>query len=51
MRRIYISSLIHIFDFFTDLIVIYEWYKAEDSKNEDVEHIDSHIMAYCSIGV
>ena len=50
MRCIYGSLLVHIFDFFTDLLVLYEWFVAEENGNE-IAHIDSKIMAYSSIGV
>ena len=51
MRNIYVSILVHIFDFFTDLLVIYEWYIAEDSKEEDVDNVNSQLMAFASIGI
>ena len=49
MRNIYVSLLVHIFDFFTDLLVIDEWFNAENKK--DIDHIDGATMAYASISV
>ena len=51
MRSIYVGLLVHTFDFLTDLTVIYQWYTAESENNNRVEHVDSRLMAYLSIGV
>lgn len=52
MRSMYSSLLVHIFDFFTDLLVINEWYYLERGKNSvDVEHVDTNIMAFSGIGI
>ena len=51
MRSIYSSLAVHIFDFITDLLVIHEWYHAESKnvENGDIEHVDTRLMALCSI--
>ena len=46
MRSVYSSFLVHSFDIATDLIVILEWL-----NDKNVEHVDSKLMAYFSIGV
>ena len=51
MRNIYSSFAVHVFDFTTDLLVITEWYNAENGKNNTVDHIDSRLMAWSSIGI
>lgn len=50
MRSIYMRLFIHIFDYFTDLLVIREWIVSERG-NKDIAHVDTKIMAYCSIGI
>lgn len=45
MRSVYGSLIVHIFDVFTDLVVIIEWFSLEDGKSADVPHIDTHVMA------
>ena len=49
MRSVYSSFVVHVFDIMTDLIVIIEWLTAEDKKS--IDHIDSQLMGYISIGV
>ena len=49
MRSIYSAFTVHIFDIMTDLLVISEWYNAEN--NSDLEGVDSKLMASCSIGI
>ena len=51
MSGVYTCVVIHLFDFATDLLVIREWFMAEDSPNEDVEGVDAALMAWNSIGV
>ena len=52
MRAIYGSLLVHIFDFFTDLLVIHQWYTQENNKDSDVvEHVNTPLMASWSIAV
>ena len=51
MRSIYSCVIIHIFDFTTDLLIIHEWFLAEDEKGDDIEHVDAHVMAWSSIGI
>ena len=51
MRSIYTCVVIHVFDLTTDLLVIREWFLAEDEKGEDVQHVDATSMAWTSIGI
>ena len=52
MRAVYTCSIVHIFDFITDLLVIHEWYIIEDGTSEkDVAHIDSPLMASWSVAI
>ena len=50
MRSVYSAFAVHTFDVVTDLLVIAEWYNAENG-NKQVEHIDSRLMAQISIGI
>ena len=50
MRSIYGTLFVHVFDVTTDLLVINEWYNIEN-RSEPIKHIDSRLMAWCSIGV
>ena len=49
MRSIYASLIVHVFDFITDSLVIWEWSTIE--QNKDVEHIDATVMTYSAISV
>ena len=49
MRNVYVCLLVHIFDFITDLLVIHQWFIEEE--NNDTEHIDSTVMAYCALTI
>ena len=51
MRSVYSAFAVHTFDVVTDLLVIAEWYNAENGKNKQVEHVDSRLMAQISIGI
>ena len=51
MRKIYSAFAVHIFDFMTDLLVIAEWYNAEQTTPGGVENVDSRLMAQVSIGI
>lgn len=51
MRGVYTSFFVHCFDITTDLLVISEWYNAETPNDNRVEHIDSQLMAWCSVSV
>ena len=56
MRSVYSSFIVHIFDIFTDYLIIIEWFELGqlETKTNDkniVKHIDPTIMAYCSISV
>ena len=50
MRGIYGSLIVHVFDIFTDMLVIDQWFEAE-SGSEDIPHIDSNLMAWSALGV
>eukprot|EP01084_Bolivina_argentea_P303497 523989_1 len=50
MREVYMSFAVHIFDIFTDILVIIEWWNLEQN-GKDVENIDTKIMAICAITV
>ena len=50
MRSVYSSFAVHTFDVVTDLLVIAEWYNAENGEKE-VAHVDSRLMAQISIGI
>ena len=39
MRSVYSSFLVHIFDVFTDLLIIFEWLQLEPNKNE-IDHLN-----------
>ena len=49
MRSVYGSFLVHSFDIATDIIVILQWWY--DDKLNDIDHIDTRLMAQFSIGV
>ena len=52
MRNVYSAATVHIFDFATDLLVIGEWIRLENNgKNNNIEHVDTQLLAYCSIGI
>ena len=53
MKSIYSAFVVHVFDCTTDLLVITDWYNAERGLNRDnkVEHVDSRVMAWTSIGI
>ena len=51
MRGIYSSLFVHLFDFFTDFLVLREWFMAEDEKGEDVPRVDATLMAWSSVSV
>ena len=52
MRSIYSAFAVHVFDFATDLLVITEWYNAENGNNNNVvDHVNSRLMAWLSIGI
>ena len=54
MRGVYSSFFIHIFDVFTDYLIIVEWFELGNNKNSDeiaVDHVDPTIMAYCGSGI
>lgn len=49
MKSVYFSFAVHVFDWMTDVLVILQWLREEEV--EDVDHIDTQIMAFCAIGV
>ena len=51
MRSIYSAFAVHVFDFATDLLVITQWYSAKNGNNKSIDHIDSRLMAWNSIGI
>ena len=51
MRSIYSAFAVHVFDFATDLLVFTQWYNAENGENNTVDHVDSRLMAWISIGI
>ena len=46
MRSIYSAFAVHTFDFMTDVLVIADWWNADDTKD-----INSRLMAQVSIGI
>ena len=48
MRGIYSAFVVHVFDVMTDIMVISEWYIADDDKQIE---IDSKLMSYLAMGI
>ena len=51
MRSVYGSFFVHLFDMFTDLLIIVEWLQLEANGKDTVPNIDARTMAYNAIGV
>ena len=55
MRSVYSSFFVHIFDVFTDYLIVIQWFelgRQEKETGEDiVQHVDPIIMGYCGIAV
>ena len=51
LRSVYGSFFVHIFDVFTDLVVIVEWLRLEPNNKDVVPHIDATAMAINAICV
>ena len=51
MRSVYSSFIVHSFDITTDIMVIIQWWFEESGSNENIENINTRLMAQMSIGV
>ena len=58
MRNVYTSFIVHVFDVFTDYLIVIEWFELgrleKQSGNDDidaVENVDPTLMAYFSVSV
>ena len=47
-RNVYSAFSVHIFDLMTDILVISQWYNAENDFNNKntIDHVDSRLMSY-----